>query len=320
MESQAFEHAGRSIPARVGDAIAELEAARRGAAWVPLPWRTILAVRGRDAALFLQGMLTQEIANLAPGEVRQGCQVDRRGRLLAEMWIRRLDDGVDLEIQLDRLEAVRESLDRHHFLEDATFEQMPELSVLLLTGPSAGKIAVSIDLPVWPVRDAGGADFHILTPDPVDLGARLTAAGAVPLGGQTLDRLRIEAGIPWFGREMGHDTLPLEVGLEAAISFEKGCYVGQEAVARLHYQGKPRSGLAGVRFMGDPAPSGSPIFSADEHVGTLRSVAPAPKKDAGDAIGLATLRREILEEGRLVRISGRDARIEILPFREGRDA
>ncbi len=318
MRGERFEHAGRSVSARVGDPIAEWESAKRGSVWLALPWRGVLHVRGRDAVGFLQGMLTQEVSKLPPGEVRRACQVDRRGRLIAEMWLRRRADGADLETQVDCLPQILDALERHRVMEEVEMEARPDLAVLLLSGPDAARVLTATQCEGWPVREAGENDFHLVTEDPLALGAALSLSGAVEIGGETLDRLRIEAGRPWFGREMDAESLPLEVGLEEAISFEKGCYLGQEAVARLHYRGHLRSRLAGVRFRGAPAPPGASIFLDGRDVGRLRSVASPPMETEGDAIGLATVRAEAFEEGTIVRIGNRDATIENLPFREGR--
>lgn len=319
MVPESFEHAGRAVPAWVGDPAGEYTAARRAAVWLPLPWRTVVAVRGRDAAPFLHGMLTQQVAGLSPGDVRRACQVDRRGRLVAEMWVRRVVDGVELDIQVDRVDAVLDILDRHRIAEDVDWDRAIARPVVLLAGPEATRIARAVDLPGWPVRETGRADLRYCPPDPEAFGNLLTAAGASRIGGRTLDRLRIEAGIPWFGREMGPDSLPLEVGLDDAVALDKGCYLGQEAIARIHYQGRLRAGLAGIRFPSEPALPGAPIIWQEEEIGTLRSVAPPPKKDEGQAIGLALLRRDCIEEGWIVRVGSREGRIESLPFREGRD-
>jgi folate-binding protein YgfZ len=314
-----FHHAGRTLPSYVGDPGIEYAAARQGAAFVELPWRAILSVRGRDAVAFLQGMLTQEIVGMAPGEVRGACQVDRKGHLIADLKVRRLDDGALVDVQVDRLDPFRAFLERHVILEEVRLEPIYKIGEILLCGPQAPGLAAATGHDPWPVCETGGADLLVLAEAIADTRAALQKAGGTEIGGMTLDRLRIEGGRPWFSRDMDERSLPMEVNLDSAIHYEKGCYVGQETIARVHYQGHVNRLLTGCRIRGDAPVPGSDLRVAGEVVGRLTSVA-APLSGVGDALGLTLLRREWVREGQIVTVGAQSASIEALPFKEARNA
>ncbi len=122
--------------------------------------------------------------------------------------------------------------------------------------------------------------------------------------------LRVESGRPRLGLDMDASTMPQEAGInERAVSFSKGCYVGQETVARLHYKGKPNRHLRGLR-LGGPAQHGDPIVLGEKQVGTIGSVAESPRHGA---IALALVRREA-EPGAEVLVAGTPAQVVALPF------
>lgn len=309
-----FEHAGRFVAALASERGVEETASRDRAAFLTLPWRSILSVEGGDAVSFLHAMLTQDVESMEVGEVRSACQVDRKGRMIADLWLRRETGGVQVDLQSDLLDVVRENLERYLISEDVRLEVPEEMAVILLLGPEAPEIVQREGLSAWPVRETRGPDFHLLSDQPDLLKRRLRGAGAQEIGGETLNRLRIEAGRPWFGKEIDGNSFPMEIGLEEAISYSKGCYIGQETIARVRYRGQLKKGLYGVRIPGGPPAEGSPVADSGKTLASLLSVAgPA---GAGDSLGLLLLRREDQTPGRPVQVAGRAATLEPLPFSE----
>jgi folate-binding protein YgfZ len=143
----------------------------------------------------------------------------------------------------------------------------------------------------------------------------LTDRGAVPVGEEAAELLRIESGRPRHGLDMSDDNLPGEVGLEQrAVNFTKGCYVGQEPVARMHYRGHPNRCLRGLR-LSEPAAAGSPVFAADgKDVGRLTSACVSPSLGP---IALAIIRREVEPRGQVrVGAAGSSAAVVELPFEQ----
>jgi folate-binding protein YgfZ len=312
-----FAHAGRTIPALVRDRAVEDAAARNRAAFLPLPWRSLLVVEGSGAASFLHAMLTQDIEGMAVGETRAACQVERKGHLIADLWVKREDERILIDLQSDRVGRVVENLERYLVAEDVRLETPPDRSAILLIGPEAPEIVRGLGLEGWPVRETAGPDFLLFTGDLETLVRQLSEAGAIEIGGETFNRLRIEAGRPWFGREMNETNFPMEMGLEEAISFTKGCYIGQETIARVRYRGRMKKGLFGIRVPGEPPEEGSVVEKSGKRLSSITSIAgPA---SAGDSLGLLVLRSEDQTPGDRVQVGERVATLEALPFREARD-
>ena len=192
-----------------------------------------------------------------------------------------------------------------------------ERVVLSLVGPGAR--ALLADPPADPEHACDEADgiVRAVTDVGVDLilpagrEAEVRAALDAPdASEEAAEVLRIESGRPRLGLDMDASTMPQEAGInERAVSFSKGCYVGQETVARLHYKGKPNRHLRGLR-LGGPAQHGDPIVLGEKQVGTIGSVAESPRHGA---IALALVRREA-EPGAEVLVAGTPAQVVALPF------
>jgi folate-binding protein YgfZ len=200
-----------------------------------------------------------------------------------------------------------------------------ERGVISLIGPRAAEVAGTPPLPEFAnerasvggvdllaVGTGAGIDLFFPVAERERLTAALLAAGAVAVAPEAAEILRVEAGAPRFGAEMDTATMPAEAGIvEAAVSFTKGCYIGQETVARLHYKGKPNRHLRGLRLSGPAAP-GAALRLGDKEVGTLGSAIVSP---ALGRIGLAIVRREAEPGAELaVGEDGVTAQVVALPF------
>jgi folate-binding protein YgfZ len=287
-----------------------------------------LLVSGPEAAEYLQGQLTNDIEAIDPGEGLYAALLERKGHLQGDMRVLRPGEGPDilLDTEPEALEAVRRHLGMYKIgrrveVADLTAER----ALLSLIGPRAVEVSGSAPLPENACEEVtlGGARcIGVGTPVGIDLiieaGERdrvreaLLAAGAVEVSPEAAEILRIEAGRPRFGAEMGTETMPAEAGIvEQAVSFTKGCYIGQETVARLHYKGKPNRRLHGLKLSG-PVQPGEPVRLGEKEVGRLGSAAVSP---ALGPIGLAILRREA-EPGSTVAVGedGVTAEVVALPF------
>ena len=287
-----------------------------------------LLVTGPEAAEYLQGQLTNDTEAIEPGEGLYAALLDRKGHMQADMRVLRPGEGPDLWLDLEPegLEAARRHLGMYKIgrevdVVDATAER----AILSLIGPRAVEIAGSAPLPensceevtiggaeCLAVGTAVGIDVFATAAERDRVHAALLTAGAVEVSPEAAEILRIESGRPRFGAEMGTETMPAEAGIvEQAVSFTKGCYIGQETVARLHYKGKPNRHLRGLKLSG-PAQPGAPLQLGEKEVGTLGSAAVSP---ALGAIGLAILRREA-EPGATLAVGedGVTAEVVALPF------
>jgi tRNA-modifying protein YgfZ len=286
-----------------------------------------LRVAGPDGAEYLQGQLTNDIEALEPGDGVYAALLDRKGHLRADMRVLR---PVDEEIWLDTEPEAREAALRHLTMysigrDVAVSDVSEERAILSLIGPRSAEMAATAPLPENACEASSIAGIECLavgTGDGIDLIAPvsdlgrlrevLLGGGAVEVSPEAGEILRIEAGVPRFGSEMGTETMPAEAGIvEAAVSFTKGCYIGQETVARLHYKGKPNRHLRGLRLSA-PASPGAPLRLDEKEVGRLGSAAVSP---AFGPIGLAILRREAEPGDELtVGEDGVTAAVTDLPF------
>ncbi|HEX5593308.1 MAG TPA: glycine cleavage T C-terminal barrel domain-containing protein [Solirubrobacterales bacterium] len=287
-----------------------------------------LLVSGGEAAEYLQGQLTNDVEAIEPGEGAYAALLDRKGHMQGDMRVLRPGEGPDLllDTEPEALEAVRRHLAMYKIGREVdVVDVTAERALLSLIGPRAVEIAGSAALPencCGEVTIAGTQVLAVGTAEGIDLifeaGARervaeaLLAAGAAEVSPEAAEILRIEAGRPRFGAEMGTETMPAEAGIvEQAVSFTKGCYIGQETVARLHYKGKPNRHLRGLKLSG-PAQVGDPVMLGEKEVGRLGSAGVSP---AFGRIGLAILRREA-EPGATVAVGedGVTAEVAALPF------
>jgi tRNA-modifying protein YgfZ len=286
-----------------------------------------LLVRGADAAEYLQGQLTNDVEALQPGEGQYAALLDRKGHMQADMRVLRIaPEEVWIDTEPEALPAARRHLETYSVgREVALADVSAGRAILSLVGPRSVEIAGTAALPrhacvttavagveCLAVGTGEGIDLIAAGADAECLREALLAAGAVEVSAEAAEILRIESGVPRFGAEMGTETMPAEAGIvEEAVSFTKGCYIGQETVARLHYKGRPNRHLRGLRLSA-PGESGAALRLGEKEVGRLGGTAVSP---ALGPIGLAILRREAEAGAELaVGEDGVTARVVDLPF------
>jgi folate-binding protein YgfZ len=299
---------------------------REGAGALERPGRRVIEVRGTEAAEYLQGQLTQDVESLEPGTGAYSALLDRKGHMQGDMRVLRLDDAFGIGTEEVAGPAVISHLERYKIGRDVEVtDRTGELAVVSVIGPAATELVLGGPLgPEHAHRehDVGGiATVATAT----DLGVDLTFArdeagsllgalaerGVEPVSEDAAEIVRVESGRPRFGREMTTATIPQEAGInERAVSFTKGCYIGQETVARLHYKGKPNRHLRGLRLSA-AASAGDPVRLGDRELGTIGTAVLSP---AHGLIALAILRREA-EPGATVEVGdGTEAALVDLPF------
>lgn len=316
---------------------AERDALLGGAALVDRPVPGRLRLAGADRLRFLNGLVTCEVKGLAEGEGTYGFVTSVQGRVLAEVAVLALADELWLELPAGEDEAVANHLAKYLIadrVEIATLAAVP----LTLAGPGAADLLESLlgrgSLPPepWSHRPANVAGlpgrvvrrgiapvetFELwLAPGAgVSVRAQLQAEGAVPVGPEAWDVLRVERGIPAFGRDFGPDNFPQETGLgEQAVSYQKGCYLGQEVVARIHYRGGVKKALRGIRFLGlpEPPPTGTPLLAEGRPAGRVGTSVQSP---AHGSIALAVLHDRANAPGTTLDLeTGATAEVASLPF------
>jgi folate-binding protein YgfZ len=323
---------------------AAYEAARRGAASITRSDRGRIVVAGADRASYLQGLLTNDVVALKAGEGCYSAYLTAQGRMISDLYVYELGDTMLLTMAGDVKDAVLAKLDQFIFSEDVQLGDVTEtFAQIAVVGPDAARAVAAVLGGVtadtlrslaehanmrtqWDgaagiiarVTDTGEPGFDVF----VDRGrvAALTtalgAAGVVGVDAATADAIRIEAGVPVFHRDMDEETIPLEASLESrAISFSKGCYVGQEVVIRVLHRGHGRVArkLVGLVVDGaDVPPRGAVIRSGDRQIGEVTSSTRSPALKRPIALGY--VHRDFLEPGTRVTAGDAAAEVVALPF------
>lgn len=278
-----------------------------------------LLLTGSEAAEFLQGQVTNDVEALQPGQGCYAALLDHKGKMRADMRVLRGPDWLLLDTEPAGLPVLLRTAQTYSIGRDVRSSDVTgERSILSLIGPAAAEALEAAP----PEREhswiEGEHGMYVRTDLGVDVicdaaqAATVRAAlGVEPISEEVAECLRIEAGRPRHGLDTDGSTIPQEAGLnERAVSFTKGCYVGQETVARLHYKGRPNRHLRGLRLSG-PGSTGDSITLGEREVGRLGSVCQSPRFGH---IALALVRREAAP-GDTVDVAGSPAQVVELPFR-----
>jgi folate-binding protein YgfZ len=240
----------------------------------PLDWR-VFRLSGPDRKEFLHGLVTNDVKGMAPGRDLWCCLLTPKGRLQAHFWVYDEPEGLALVCPSESAENARAALAKMVMLSESALSEPPE-KVFWTSVPGPRPCAA---LGGW------------FSPAP---------AGRA-LGACEFERLRIERGVPRFGVDADAETIPLEARLEPAISYAKGCYMGQETISRIHHMGHVNRLLARLKFEG-PAPApGAPVLKDGAEVGKITSA-------AGD-LALAMVKREVAAPGTALSAGPSHARV-----------
>ncbi len=324
-------HPATAILDRMPTAASQLDAdrtVREACGLVDRSERGKLAFTGAQAKTFLQGQVTNDVEALTPGTGCYAALLSPKGKMLGDLRI--LDTGEELLLDTERrtLQGIFNVLHRARLGYDAELHKRTlQRGQLSLVGPGARRVAgtaaealpdaehahaaVEVDgIAARAIVTDLGVDLLCDAQDTAGLRAALAARGAVPVPEAAAEVLRVEHGRPRFGAELDEATIPQEAGLnERAVSFTKGCYVGQETVARLYYKGKPNRHLRGLR-LSEAVEPGTELTLGGKPVGRLGSVADSP---VFGPIGLALVRREA-EPGAALSAGTASAEVVELPF------
>jgi folate-binding protein YgfZ len=295
-----------------------------------------LALTGTERKAFLAGQVTNDIEGLAPGTGCYAAFLTHKGKMLGDLRVLDVeDDGGDetqpallLDTQRASLQALFDLVRRFKIGYDVELHKRTvQRGLLSLIGPAARAVAGAEAVPVEEhahrpgaiaghavrlVATDGGIDVLCDAEATEDVRAALVDAGALPVSEDAAEILRVESGRPRYGVDADDATIPQEAGLNArAVSFTKGCYVGQETVARLFYRGKPNRHLRGLKLSEPGIAPGAELRLGERVVGTLSSSVVSP---AFGPIGLALVRREAAPGDTVEVAGGATAQVVELPF------
>jgi tRNA-modifying protein YgfZ len=296
----------------------QLSAARAGFAVGPVLAPAVLCASGKDAKDYLHRMSTQDVARLPPGGAAYAAFLDAKGHLLGEGHVLARADDLLIELDPAAIAATRALLEKLVIMDDVLFEDVSAAwRVLPVLGSEAaallGARADGAPRVANARRGAPAIDLWLAPEEAERLRAALVDDGAIPLDAAALEVLRIEAGLPRYGADMDASRLPMEAGLtRAAISFAKGCYIGQEVVLRATARGHLQRGLVQLALPDDAGP-GTPLLVGGQEVGVVTSAAETP---AG-RLGLGYLRRAHWTPGAKVQAGAGEATVRKVIVEDG---
>ena len=322
------ERRGRPVVASYGDTAGEHAAAREGAALVDLATRGVLEVAGPVRLKFLQGMLTNDVAGRSPGQGCRAAFLSPRGSVQALVRALVEKDVVLLETDFDRVLPLQKALEHYRVAAPVRFAVRPSF-VLALLGAGALDVLQGAGVPSLPAEPeahqavtiagqpvrlvragdlpGGGFVLHAVPEAAAPAWQALLSAGARPVGFDAFDVRRVEAIRPWWGDDVTEENLLHETGLVAeCASFTKGCYVGQEIVARLDARGgNVNKALRGLRLEA-PATPGATVTAGGRDVGRVTTAVVSPRLGP---IALAYVHRDHFAAGTAVEAGGARATV-----------
>jgi glycine cleavage system T protein len=333
------EERGWELPVRYQDSMQEHRAIRESVGLIDLSFRTLYRVTGTERTRFLNGILTNDISKLEAGQGCYACLLTPQGKILADLEVYALRDYHLLELDSRWKEQALDHLNKYIIADDVAFEELGDSALLALQGPGAmtllQRLTPGAILPAGEQRCVeltlndhlcrvtqasitGEEGYKLVTSMHKAAGVwqALQEGGATPVGMAALNALRLEAGIPWFGVDFDEGNFPQEAGIEdRAVSFTKGCYVGQEIVIRIAHRGHVNRRTSGLTMQHEPIPCpGDRVLLEGKEVGQITSA--ASSLILGKVIALGMLRRESHEPGTVVHIesSGEPVPAEVTPL------
>ena len=273
----------------------------------------ILELTGADRETFLQGMVSNDVVGIPAGVSRHACLLDATGHILADLHVHSRPDALLIETDPACLETLSATLNKLLIMEDVQIaDKSAHWAVVSVYGAEAGFVplpgvsteTVSTTLPLLP-----GVDAWVSAEQKDAIWNALLDAGTVPLSVEDAEALRVDAGIPKWGAELSPSVLLPEAEMADAVSYTKGCYVGQEIVARLEARGHANRALRQIVLAEDAPvpPVGAGVHVPEDGpepgraIGRITSAAASPSR-GGQAVAFAYVRREYFSAGTLVSV------------------
>jgi folate-binding protein YgfZ len=338
------EYRGATTAARFSDPLAEYSTLQTGCGVYDLGFRTLVSLAGSDRVRWLNGMVTNNIRDLAAGQGIYAFLLNPQGHILGDLHAYNRGDSIVVETDRNQLEKILATFDHYIIMDDVEVKNLGEqLTVLGVAGPEARQVlhSAGIAMPdmqslqildatcecdcdcvkctVVRSEDTANESYELwLSPSEVrKTWDALAGQGATPVGFEALELQRIVAGIPLYGVDIRERDLPQETEQARALNFNKGCYVGQEIVERIRSRGAVHRKFAG--FVADGAAQiavGAKITSGGKDMGEITSVASLPLAGREKTLALGYIRREAGIPGREVMIGAVKTAVADLPFRE----
>jgi folate-binding protein YgfZ len=330
---------GAETATTFGDVGAEFRALLEGCGLFDMSWQAKLVLSGEDRIRWLNGMVTNNIRDLAPNHGVYSFLLNAQGRIQGDLVAYNRGEYVLVTTDREQVAAIAETFDRYIIMDDVEVADISDkLASIGLIGPassatlSSGGIDVSRLQPgqvmdtVW--RDMGISVARSVVPnvdsyelwfavDHLDkIWEILAFTGGTPVGCEALEFYRIFKGVPRFGVDLRDRDLPQETGQQHALNFSKGCYIGQEIVERIRARGNVHRTFIGFAVDGEAPQPGTKVRAGDKDVGEITSAARVPLAKGERTLALGYLRKELATPDAVVQIGDESATVQILPFHE----
>ena len=317
------------LPAHFGEPLNEYKAVQASVGLLDLFARSLLRFSGSDRVSFLNGMISNDVKVLAPGQGMHAAFLDIQGKILADARVFCMEEALLVDLPESCKEGIIQHLERHLVADEVTIQDLSaDCSMVSLQGPRAGPLlreATSIEtLPRSELQHLEtsiaehqlllirvthicqeGYDLILPRSEATETILRIQEIGKKFglswVGTEAQEILRIEAGVPRYGLDMTEDNLLLETGLNHAVNFHKGCYLGQEIVERIHSRGHVNKRLVGLILeTKEPVKSGGKVYKEDREIGRITSSAFSPRK--GSALALGYVQHDFSNAGTTVTV------------------
>ncbi len=317
---------------------AEVQAIRAACGVFDMRYRARLAATGPDKVRWLNGMVTNNIKNLAPDRGVYNFLLNAQGHILGDLYVYNLGEHMLLETDQSQLEKVQATLDRFIIMDDVELQPLAGEIFIGLKGPNSAEVLATagmnvaelevlqlqrgavgnLDLLVIRLDDSQFPSYEIsaAVSDAPDIWNALLKAGATPVGTAALEIARILEGTPRFAQDIRERDLPQETGQSRALDFTKGCYIGQEIVERIHSRGNLHRRFAGFDLAAE-VPAGAKLQTNGKQVGELTSVCSfADVGQAEKTYALGYIRREAEMPGVEILASDVPVSVRALPMKQ----
>jgi folate-binding protein YgfZ len=330
---------GAETPADFGDSAAEFQALLEGCALFDMSWQAKLVLAGEDRVRWLNGMVTNNVRDLASGHGVYSFVLSAQGRIQGDLVAYNRGDYLLVTTDREQAPAIADIFDRYIIMDDVEVADISDkLAAVGVAGPKSREILIAAGMDVsrleagqvvdavW--REVGisiarSAQPHMdgfeiwFAPENLDsIWDALVLAGATPSGSDAHELYRIARGTPRLGVDLRERDLPQETGQQHALNFAKGCYIGQEIVERIRSRGNVHRMFSGFELQGEPPAPGTKVRAGDKDVGEVTSSARIPFPTGERTLALGYVRREAAPPGAKVQIGEQSATVQTLPFHE----
>lgn len=303
-----------------------------------LNWRAKLLVTGKDRVRWLNGMISNNVRDLSVGQGIYSFLLTHQGRILGDLYTYNRGEFLVIDTDQSEVESLTTTLRRYIIMDKVEIANVADkLASIGIAGPKAREVLSKVlELPelkplqvvdaTWKevgltlVRsDLPQIEAYEIWTDPENLNQfwqELVSAGATPAGSNAVELLRIGCGVPLYGQDIRERDLPQETEQTRALSFIKGCYIGQEIVERIRSRGAVHRKFTGFRIDGPLPVPGTKAQLQGKEVAEITSSATLPKGDHEIGVALGYVRREVIEAGKPIEIGGARATVVDVPFHE----